>query len=148
MEKDLKEEAAEVKKNEFIITKFIRLGFKILVWVYWRVYFIYSHNKASIENCWHFFYSHLIPDKTKEIALFGISDIAKIIIIIAKQTGIRIVGVYDDVEGLKFAGYSTSHFINLKDYQGKVLISYTLNIEEKMKKLKKLGIKEENILLI
>ena len=148
MEKDLEEKSAGFKRSNSIIARLIRLVWEILKWVYWRHYFIYRYNKAAIENCWHFFYNHLIPDKTKEIALFGISDIAKIIIIIAKQTGIRIAGVYDDVEGLKFAGYRTSHFIELKGYQGKVLISYTLNIEEKMKKLRRLGIKEENILLM
>ncbi|MBI4242883.1 MAG: glycosyltransferase [Planctomycetes bacterium] len=148
VEKDLKEESAGVKRSNSIIARLIRLVWKILKWAYWRHYFIYRYNKAAIENCWHFFYNHLIPDKTKEIALFGISDIAKIIIIIAKQTGIRIAGIYDNAEGLKFSGYMVSHYMNLKDYQGKILISSAINIEEKAGKLKALGIKEKNILVM
>lgn len=126
-----------------IIVKFIRLCLRIIVWVYEHISFIYRYNRSSIEKCRHIFYN---PDGLKEIALFGISDIARIILIITKQTGIKITGIYDNVDGLKFSGHLVSHYVNLKGYQGKILISSTINIEEKMGKLKRLGIKEEDIL--
>lgn len=133
-------------KNQFIIIRFIRLCLRILTWIGETIYFIYRYNKYLIKNFRHLFYNRLIPDKIDEIALFGISDGAKIVFILAKQTGIKIAGIYDNVEGLKFSGHKVSHYMNLKDYQGKILVSSAVNIEEKAEKLRSLGIKKENIL--
>lgn len=137
----------ETKENRFILIRFLILILKIIRRIYWRIRFIYRYNKAIIENCWHLFYNRLIPDGTRELALFGISDIVKIVLILAKQTGIKIVGIYDNVDGLTFEGHKVAHYTNLKDYKDKILISTSINTEERMGRLKRLGIKEENILL-
>ena len=137
----------ETKENRFILIRLFVLILKIIRHIYWRICFIYRYDKVIIENCWHLFYNRLIPDGTTELALFGISDIAKIVLILAKQTGIKIVGIYDNVDGLTFGGHKVAHYANLKDHNDKILISASINIEERMERLKRLGIKEENILL-
>lgn len=149
--KILKDKMAEDGGSRFVITKIVRLGLRVVGRISWgfysRIYFICRHNKVMIAKCRHLFNNRLVPEGISEIALLGISDMAKIFFIVAEQTGIKIVGIYDNVERLRFFGQNVSHFLSLKGYQGKILISSPINVEENVKRLKEIGIKEENILL-
>lgn len=143
----LKEKVNGDKGRESSAGKCIRLGFKILKQACRYISFIFSYNRDMIRGCKAIFYNNLIPAGTDEVALYGISDITGVIIILAEKYGIRISGIYDNVEGLKFRSRRVSHYLNLKGYHGKVLISSAINPGEKKRKLRMLGIKEEDILI-
>lgn len=146
------------------IRKYYKIGkFWDKIGKFWREpYRVY---KGSMENCWHFVYNHLIFNNINEIAFYGYNPITKFLLLACRQVGIKVVGIYGDKERRGIFGYQILPLLALKDYQGKILIVSSLNlylysdriikrweryvkmIQGKIDNLKKLGIKEENILL-
>ena len=150
--KILKEKMQQDKKSKFAIIRLIKIILRAIGRrcgdIYSTVCLMYKDKKKIIEDATHLFNEYLIPQGISEIALLGISDMAKVIFIVARETGIKITAIYDTVEGIEFLGKQTYHLDDLKKYQGKIFISSPINIDKSIKKLKKLGVKRENILLL
>ncbi|MCX8082095.1 MAG: hypothetical protein N3D17_01665 [bacterium] len=131
-------------KKIFYYFFLIRHLYRFIKNIIFTTILIYCNNKSLIKKCYNFI-NKKKNSKEKEVALVGISDTAKIIILLMKRSGIKIKGIYDNVSGLKFLGYYVKHYSELCGYNGAVLVTSSINSYEKFEKLIRSGVHPENI---
>lgn len=134
------------KMSLFIFLVFKNL-FRFVKNLYGSLASVIRHNFALFKTCTDFMREN-IQKEPAEIALFGIGDAAKTLILISRKNKIPIVKICDTVGGLKFFGCFVKHYSELQGFGGKILVSSAVNPEEKVEKLKWLGILEKNIIVL
>lgn len=137
-------------KKESILSPLLawhRTLFKIFFGIRSRIRFIQGiaqYNRYIADECWRNL--HRLAKNNKGVAVFGASNIAKILLVLTRDVPIKISGIYDDVKRERFSGYEVLPVEALKGYTGSVIISSLFGVEERIGTLKQLGIKEDKII--
>jgi len=88
----------------------------------------------------------LVSKGTKDVAIYGVGDITKILYLFTKETPLKIISIYDNLRaGRKFLGFDILYLEAIKGYKGKVIISSFTRIAEQVARLREMGIEEGNI---
>ena len=138
-----------IKKNPVLlpVLALYRVICKLFSGMKYRARFLQrvaQHNRFVADECWR--HLHRLAMNNKEVAIFGVCNIAKILLVLTKDVPIKISGIYDDVKREKFSGYEKCPVEALKGYPSSVIISSLFGVEERIETLKQLGIKEEKII--
>ncbi|OHB58191.1 MAG: hypothetical protein A2173_03550 [Planctomycetes bacterium RBG_13_44_8b] len=83
----------------------------------------------------------------KEVAVYGTDFTTKILCIIAKQIPLKITGIYGKTEtNLKFLKDKVLPHTALAGFEGKIIVTNFTKSREEIPELKKIGIKDDNII--
>ncbi|OIO35461.1 MAG: hypothetical protein AUJ74_06285 [Candidatus Omnitrophica bacterium CG1_02_44_16] len=82
----------------------------------------------------------------KEVVFYGAGNMTNILVILAKENGIKVNGIYDtSLAGRRCLGLEIANETAVKEYTGKIIINYFNDINEKIKRLQSLGVDRSNI---
>ena len=90
----------------------------------------------------------LAANSINEIAIYGTSDVAGILHNLALHSQVQIKAVYDNFGGKKYFGLDVMSAELIKNYPGKVIVADLFEAEDKMEMLKRMGVKDEKIIIL
>lgn len=126
-----------------IMPKSIFFKFQLVFIFFFRML---KNNKYAVIACKQAI-NKLVSDGEKEIAFYGVNDVTKVLIILAKNAKLKIVDIYGNIMVEKKAfGFCVSKPEDATNYKGKIIIASFIGIMEKAQKLEGLGIKKEKII--
>jgi len=99
---------------------------------------------GKCENC----IEELASNNIHEIALYGTGDVAQVLYKLTMNSPVKIKAVYDTFNGKKFFNFDVTPVEAMKDYQGKVIVADLVRVEEKVEKLKRVGLRNKNIIIL
>jgi hypothetical protein len=83
-----------------------------------------------------------------EVAIIGASEVAEILVALARVYPVTVTGVYDDLKRGRFLRFDIQPLENLKGYRGSLVLAAVVGVEEKLRQLSSLGIKDSHIVLL
>ena len=139
--KQLFYKSANYAENK-VMPKSISFKLQLIFIFFWRMW---KNNSYALSVCRKAIES-LKDEGASKIALYGVSDVTKILFLLAKKARIKIVNIYDTVSaGKSFLRLKVSAIENLRNYEGKIIIASFVGIKDKGKKIESLGIPRNNI---
>lgn len=90
----------------------------------------------------------LASNNIKEFAIYGTGDVAEVLYKLTLNTPVKVNAVYDSLEGKKFFKFNVMPVETIKYYRGKIVVATLLGVEDKIEILKKIGVKDEKIVLL
>lgn len=90
----------------------------------------------------------LAAEEEKEISLYGSGDVAEIVYSLTFEGSVRIKNVYDDCDGNKFHGLAVLPIEHCNSSGEKLIITSLVEIEDKVKRLKALGVSPDRIVVL
>ena len=106
---------------------------------------MFKNNIYTVRTC-HQIIRELKNNGTSETVFYGAGNMTKILYLLAKENDIEVRNIYDPLlVGRKYLGFEIKNENAIKDYEGKVIVNYFNDINEKIKKLQSLGIQRNNI---
>ena len=97
--------------------------------------------------------AQLLSARNREVALFGVGDVATVLRLQAWAAGIQVVAVYDDVDPDEptietFFGLPVQPAAACRLRDHKVLVAALVGVEDKLDVLHRAGVRVDNIMLI
>jgi hypothetical protein len=83
-----------------------------------------------------------------EVAIIGSSEVAEILVALARVYPVRVAAVYDELRRGRFLRFTIQPLENVADYHGKVVVAAVVGVDEKLRQLRSLGIKDSHIVLL
>ncbi len=102
---------------------------------------------SAVKRC-HECLKKLALHGVEEVAVYGESDIARMICVLSWRMPVRIRAVYDGTGGKRLLAMRTLRIEELDGYEGRVVIGSFARAEERRKKLAEIGIGEGNIVVL
>lgn len=110
---------------------------------------MYRHNIFIISKCWACFNKLIYQNHHNEVAIFGANSIAEILCVLSKYKSVNITGIYDEVENKRrFLRWSVLPVESLRSLDDCIIIASLVDIDNMRDTLKKLGIKDNRIIVL
>ena len=106
-----------------------------------------QHNANVFEKCKKCI-EELASNNIYEIALYGTGDVAKVFYQVTLNSPLRIRAVYDTLDGKKFFNLNVIPIEEIKNQNGKIVVTALVGAEDKVEMLKKMGVTRENIIVL
>ena len=106
-----------------------------------------QYNTYVFEKCKNCI-EELASNNVHEIALYGTGDVAEVFYKFTLNSPIKIKAVYDTLDGKKFFNLNVIPMQAMKHYHGKIVIAALVGVEERVERLKRMGMKNENIIIL
>ncbi len=106
-----------------------------------------QYNIYVIERSRHCL-DRLASQRIKEVTVYGADDIAEVLYDLTFDAQIKINAIYDDFKTKKFLGFDILPTEACNGRKEKVIVASLVGIEEKIEKLRKLGIEKERIVVL
>src|SRR4030043_18698 len=95
-----------------------------------------QHNANVFEKCKKCI-EELASNNIYEIALYGTGDVAKVFYQVTLNSPLRIRAVYDTLDGKKFFNLDVIPIEEIKNQNGKIVVTALVGVEDKVEMLKK-----------
>jgi len=108
---------------------------------------LWKYNKHLIRLCWQCI-ERLCEVGIREVVVFGSGDIARILYILSQPVALKIEAFSDDNKRKTFLGFRLISPEKLNGSKEKIIIASIVNVKERIKRLKEVGIDEERIVTL
>jgi len=108
---------------------------------------MWQYNVYVIEECAKRL-QEISSSRGAEAVIYGTGNLAEILYILSRYIPVKISAVYDDFGGKQFKGIPVLPLERIINYHGDVIIASTVNIEEKIKTLKSMGVNASRIIVL
>jgi len=92
--------------------------------------------------------NELASSNVRDFAIYGAGDIAEILYKLTLDAPVKISAVYDGLECKKFFSFNVMYEEAIKGYTGKVVVASLVGLEEKIERLRRLGVDRERIIVL
>jgi hypothetical protein len=89
--------------------------------------------------------SELAREGTREVAVLGSGDIARLVAEIARAHDVQVVGVYDHVHAAGMGGSTLEPAHPLHNWQGKIIVASVASAEERVRRAREAGVAVERL---
>jgi hypothetical protein len=90
----------------------------------------------------------LVAEGEKEVSFYGIGDVAEILYDLSFDVPVKIKNVYDDLDGSDFHGFKILRIENCDSGGEKLIVTSLVGIEDRIKRLKALGVSPDRIIVL
>ena len=108
---------------------------------------VHQHNVYIVQQS-RLILEDLTEHGTTEISLYGTGDIAELFYGLTADVPLKIQSVYDDFGDKVFLGFDVQPVTECVKNTGKIIIAAMIGIDEKVERLKKLGVDRERIVTL
>ena len=105
------------------------------------------YNAYIFERCKNCV-NELASNNVNEIVVYGTGDAAEVFYKVTLNSPIKIKAVYDTLDGKKFFNFRVMPMEEMKSYNGKIVVTALVGVEDKVEMLKKMGVTSENIIIL
>jgi hypothetical protein len=105
------------------------------------------YNAYIFERCKNCV-NELASNNVNEIVVYGTGDVAEVFYKVTLNSPVKIRAVYDTLDGKKFFNLRVMPMEEMKSYNGKVVVTALVGVEDKVEMLKKMGVMSENIIIL
>ncbi len=106
-----------------------------------------KYNTYVIDRCKHCL-KEMDAQNIQEFAVYGSSDVIGILYKLSYTIPVKIVTVFDKLEGRKFYGLNVMSIEAIKDFRGKIVVAALVGVEESVELLKSMGVDGDRIILL
>jgi hypothetical protein len=106
-----------------------------------------QYNFYVIEECAQCL-QEIKSNRGAEAVIYGTGNLAEILYILSRYISVKIPAVYDDFAGKQFKGLPVLPLEEIINYLGNIIIASTVNVEEKIKTLKAIGVDASRIMVL
>jgi hypothetical protein len=106
-----------------------------------------QHNRYIIQQSRQVL-CELAAQGTREVSLYGTGDIAEILYGLTSDLPVKIRSIYSDFGGRNFLGFNVLPIDTGAKQEEKIIIAAMAGLEEKIERLRELGIERERIVLL
>jgi hypothetical protein len=92
--------------------------------------------------------NELSSQHIREVAVYGAGDIAEVLYDLTFEVPLRIIAIYDDVEKKRFLRFNVLPIEAMNGGRAKVIIASLVGVEEKVERLRRLGVDRERIVVL
>jgi hypothetical protein len=118
--------------------------------LYKHCLFLTNMNKynAYVVECCKTCLKKLASNGITEIALYGTSNVAEMFCRLAPLSSVRIRAIFNHLGGSKCLGLDVMPGESIKDFEGKILVTTLLGPENQVEELRRMRIKDEQIIIL
>jgi len=127
--------------HPMMFMKTIMVGFKLFG------YLLHKGRISQVRKC-HECLKRLALHGVEEVVVYGANDIAKVIYILSWRMPVKVRDVYDDAGTRKLLRFKVLPVEALNGYKGRIIIGSLVDVEDRVKKLKEMGIDEERLVIL